>query len=216
MYLHREELSIPTNISKYALFSGQVFLLQIYLSFVREQTSVFVASSLLYISTMLHWREPYLQGIIRSFDVCMVWTSCCSISYYIYNHIPSQYQRECFYHFVIVMCWHFINTTLYNYQVLNLNTFSGNDDISVTAPDQPAEPPSKMTERVWFELKRYFSLKYTLINTPEREYAYKRYMITHCAFVHLYMALSILYYCILYGGNTCQIESNVTHPSTVI
>ena len=177
-------LCIPCNISIYALYSGQIFLLQIFLSLIKKQYIITLLSCSLYVTTMMYWRKPYKIGFIRNLDITMVWSSCASISYYIYYYIPGKYHYCCIIHFGIVICWHTINEILYYFQV-----------------SCPVYLPVKREENnlILKEVKRYFSLEYTFMHTVEREYAYKRSMLTHCLFVHIWITLSIFYYAFLYG-----------------
>lgn len=192
-YNHRSELSIPTNISLYAVFSGQVFLLQIIMSWMREQYLITFFSIMLYITTYLHWREPYIDGHIRTLDITMVLCSIISIFYYIYHYIPTKYHYNCLIHFGIVICWHIINEILYYCQVTKQLYLPIKDDSF-----------DKYENSGYFDIKReiqrYFSLAYTFPNTDARDYAYRRSIITHCFFLHYWVTLSMLYYCFFYGG----------------
>lgn len=198
MYNHRSDLSIPTNISIYAIFSGQVFLLQIFISWMREQYAVAIFSSMLYITTYLHWREPYKVGYIRTLDITMVWCSCVSIIRYIYYYVPSEFHYYCLIHFGIVICWHTINEILYYYQITEQIYLPKKDESFVVRT--PEDNYGCLYLYLKREIQRYFSLEYTFPNTDEREYAYRRSIVTHCFFVHIWNALSILYFCYFYGG----------------
>ena len=192
MFHHRYDLSIPCNISIYAICSGQVFLLQIVLSLIKKQFIITLISCLLYVTTMIYWNKPYKIGFIRNLDITMVWSSCASISYYIYYYIPVEYHYYCMIHFGIVMCWHTINEILYYFQV----------SVPIYLPiknDIKNDIKNVYTDNLYTPIKRYFSLEYTFMHTAEREYAYKRSMLTHCLFVHIWMTLSIFYYALFYG-----------------
>ena len=162
---HNLELSVPKNISKYCVYTGHIFLLGSYVLYFRNQWLALVLG-MLYITTILHWREPYKKGWIRTIDITMVWTTFVTVSYYIYYYVDPAYHIQCVFHFFIVMCAHCLNETLYYYQVT----------------EQVSEKHQT----------RYPLLRYTYPNTIERENAYKRCVFTHCIFIHLWLSISIL------------------------
>jgi hypothetical protein len=149
------------------------------MSYSRNQRLVPFVIGLLYITTMLHWSAPYKKGWIRAIDITMVWSTFLTVGRYIYYNVDPAYHIHCIIHFFIVMCAHFVNETLYYYQITE----------KVYLPEIKKED-----QIVKYHPFHYFSLRYTYPNTIERENAYKRSIFTHCAFVHIWMSLSISYY----------------------
>lgn len=175
---HNNELSIPKNISKYCVYTGQIFLFNMFLAYSKKLLLIASALIILHITTTLHWKEPYKKGWIRTIDITTVWTTFVILSYYIYYHVDPYYHTQCLLHFCFVIFIYVLNETLYYYQVT----------------EKVYLPEIKKEDQTQYHPFHYFSLRYTYPNTIERENAYKRSVFTHCVFVHLWMSISIMYY----------------------
>jgi hypothetical protein len=192
---HNEELSMPKNISKYGVCTGHIFLLNMLLAYSKSQFMVAFVLGTLYITTILHWREPYKKGWIRKLDVTMVWTTFVVLSYYICFYINPAYHTHCFCHFCIVIFVNYVNETLDYYQI----------NEKVYLPEIKEKEEDQVNVR--YHPFHSFSLRYTYPNTMERENAYKRSVFIHCAFVHLWMAISIMYFVYYHSLPTTGITS---------
>jgi hypothetical protein len=174
MYLQHldPEVVVPQHISRIGVVTAHCFLAN---SFVAYKYQLYDTTALLiglYTTSVLHWRKMKPNGLIRTIDILMVISSITKVSL-VDSKIFGEKRWAWFYSITAGLISYLANEKLFYKQVLEYS-------------NQIIEYPKKTKH--WF-----FSLYYTNPNTPERELAYYRSVLTHCFFQHILPNAAAIY-----------------------
>jgi hypothetical protein len=156
-------ISVPQHISRYGIYTGQTFLLTSILSHSYNYNWLSLVSSLLYVTTLLHWYKLKDHGPIKYIDIFAVIITSSSVSLYDSTFFCPVDRNIWFFSSFLCTSSYFVNKYIVFYQQYN------NDSVYFLT-DEPY---------------RYFSLKYTQPNTIQRELSYKYSVYVHLFFLHL-------------------------------
>ena len=199
LYKHHDtyEPQIPPHISIICVATAHLYLIPgILFLFCKQPLVMLFGCSLiaLYISSITHWRYPMFDSYIHYIDFFWViengiYATC--ILYTFSNTTFTIWMVNGSFALPIFI----MNEILYYYQVkIPKNilrndpdfkpTKSSNLNLNLTLTPILDSNDSKDSS-VWCKyFQNYFSLEPTWPNTPEREYAYYRSVITHAIFIH--------------------------------
>jgi len=153
---------VPQHISRHAFCSAQFILFDSLLAFVLEYHILSCNLFLLYVSTMLHWNCVRRMTVIKIVDIILTVSSVSRMTFIDIVRFTPYYQTVWNVHVFIAIVMFVVNETLFYYQVTN------------------SENRDKTNNHF-----HYFSLKYTMPNSPAREMAYYRNVYTHMFFLHV-------------------------------
>ena len=174
MYLQHTdpEVTVPQHISRIGVLTAHCFLAN---SFVAYKYQFYDTTAMLiglYTTSVLHWRKLKPRGLIRTLDIIMVLSTITKVALVDSKSFGS-------------------NRLVWFYSIsAGLISFIANEKIFYK---QVLEYSNKIIEypkntKYWF-----FSLCYTNPNTPEREWAYYRSVITHGVFQHILPNAAAIY-----------------------
>ena len=75
-------MEFPPYISRIGLFTGQAFLLNCALAYLRGHTNIAMISASIYLSTMAHWHNIKDHGIAKTIDMIVVTHGLISVTLY--------------------------------------------------------------------------------------------------------------------------------------
>ena len=154
---------IPHHISNYAMYSIQLFLLNGVVALYYGFNGMAILSGLLYVTSILHWRTNQPCGIYKTMDV-----SCSILSM---NYITFVGSRSFLYQDRVL--WFVVS-------ILSTLAYIVNKHIEYH------QLKNKKNKRYRSkEAYRYFSLKYTLPGSPQRELACRYSVWVHLFFLHV-------------------------------
>lgn len=175
------EILVPQHISKNALYSAQFFVMLSIIAFNYKYYKMLLLLSLLYITSILHWRKVKYFSIIKTIDIILAFLTIITITLFDIHRFCNMYKNVWYFTVFIVLSAFIVNEILFYYQVLIYKNKIMN----------------KYCKKYY-----YFSLEYTNPNTIQREYAYYRSTYTHMLFIHIipsivsgYCAIKSNYYC---------------------
>jgi hypothetical protein len=162
---------VPQHISRYGLFSVQLFLLTAICNYIYDYNVLTVIGLTLYITSLFHWYKIKTTGFFKTLDV----TTCIiTINYITFN--DSAYfcpiNRKLWILSAIVSIISYLtNKYIDSYQQFPKGT-------RYFAADEPYQ---------------YFSLKYTWPNTLQRELSYKYTTYVHIILLHVNLSCACIY-----------------------
>lgn len=77
-----KNICIPQHISRYGIYTGQIFLFTSILSYLYNYNSLSFIGAILYITTLLHWYKLKDNGLIKYIDIVTVTFTVSSVSFY--------------------------------------------------------------------------------------------------------------------------------------
>jgi hypothetical protein len=153
---------IPQHISKYGVYSAHLFLLVSPVNYYYGFHLLSLIGTLLYISSVLHWRKVKQVGFYKTIDIITCLITLSYITFYASGEFCLKHR---IYWFISVIAG-IVSYGINKYIELNQT----NKSVVVFDKNEPY---------------RYLSLKYTLPNTPQRESAYKYSVFMHICFLHV-------------------------------
>ena len=191
------EPQIPPHISIICVATAHLYLIPgILFIYCKQPLVMLFGCSLiaLYISSITHWRYPMFDSYIHYIDIFLVIENSLYATCILYTFSTTVFTiwmvNVSFALPIFIM-----NEILYYYQVkIPKNilrndpdfkpTKNSNSNLTLTLTPILDSNDSKDSS-VWCKyFQNYFSLEPTWPNTPEREYAYYRSVITHAIFIH--------------------------------
>jgi len=161
-------IEIPYSISKYGLVSGHAFLLGAIIAIYCKHYYLSILSVILYVTTMLYWRNVYHISYIKLVDMFMAHAVLLLVTvYYSIYYFKAKYRKMWYYFIVLLIIIYFINEYIYYCRTM------------------------KMTSE-W----KLLPLDYTDKYSPERKNEYYRVVYTHCLFLHI-APVTMYSYCAL-------------------
>jgi len=195
LYKHHDnyEPQIPPHISIICVASAHFYLIPGTLFLFCKQPSVVLFGCTLlalYVSSIIHWRYPMFDSLIHYIDFFFVIENTASATYILYT-----LSNTAFTIWIVNVSVAFpifiMNEILYYYQVKVPKNILRKDPtfkpIAKNLISKISKTDSTESNDVvkWTDhFQNYFSLEPTWPNTPEREYAYYRSVITHAIFIH--------------------------------
>ena len=164
------EIMIPQHITRIALFSCQMMLINAYITYVYHYYLLATIELCLYITTVLHWRKIKYISLERQIDVCCMMTTVMYATYTSWC-MPRIYTFIWITNLLGISSIFYINEKIFYYQVLH-------------------KPKLGIMDYAYFI--------YTKPNTIDREVAYYRNVITHAFFIHIWLCL-VSIYCIVHN-----------------
>ena len=162
--------SVPHHISNYALYSSHLFLLNGVVALYCGFNGTAILSVLLYVTSILHWRNLQPYGIYKTMDM-----ACSILSM---NYITFVLSRSFLYQDRVL--WFVVS-------ILSTIAYLVNKHIEYH------QMKNKKNKRYRSkEAYRYFSLKYTLPGTPQRELACRYSVWIHLFFLHVCLAITCI------------------------
>jgi hypothetical protein len=158
---------VPPRISKYALYSIQVFLVDGLVCVYYDYKCLALLAFLLYTTSIFHWRNIQPYGIYKTMDMICTTTMISYITF-VESHSFLEADRQ---------LW--ITTSMVGIQAYLINKYIEFHQIR----------NENNVKYLSNEPYTYFSLKYTLPDTPQRDLAYLYSVGVHILFLH--MSLSI-------------------------
>jgi hypothetical protein len=174
---------IPQHISQLAFISATIMPVCSIFSYQYGHHSCMVLQNCVYVTTVLYWNDIDYSRTIRKIDICV--TTCYSIycGYIIIKYFDTFTMMVCLFSEVVCLSMYKVNEYIQYYQILN---------------------PS---ENIMNDAYSYFSLKYTLPNSLQREKSYYYLVCVHCFFLHIMTFATFLFGLIVNKNN--YIVSNV-------
>lgn len=158
-----KSICVPQHISRYGIYTGQIFLLTSIITHLYNYNWLSLISSLLYVTTLLHWHKLKDNGPIKYIDIVAVVITSSSVSFYDSTFFCPIDRKIWFFSSFLGTVAYFVNKYIVFYQQY--------PNLSVCfLTDEPYQ---------------YFSLKYTQPNTIQRELSYKYSVYVHLIFLHL-------------------------------
>jgi len=162
---------VPQHISRYGIYSSQLFLLNSICNYIYGYNILTVLGLILYITSSLHWYKIQSYGLVKTLDVisCII-----TINYLIFN--DSAYfcplnRKIWFLSAFVSIIAYLTNKYIEGYQQFP----KGSDYFAANEP------------------YRYFSLKYTWPNTLHRELSYKYATCMHIFLLHVNLTFVCIY-----------------------
>ena len=175
MYLKnhiKSDIIIPQHISLIGVFTSHMFLPTAVLAY-QNKTYLTTAMLLgLYTSSILHWRKNKSKGLIRTIDMIIAFSTITRVTLVDISLFGAKRWTWIF-SVMAGSITYIANKTLFYNQVLQHS-------------DEVIQYPQNTKHWV-------FSLCYTNPNTPEREWAYYRSVITHGVFQHILPNAAAIY-----------------------
>lgn len=152
-------VTIPYNISKYGIYSGQAILVGFFVSCYYRHYYLSIILFILYLTTMHYWRKIHHFSILKCLDVVLAFSAAFLLTFR-YCHYFTPLCKKIWIIFAFILCSiFFINEYIYYNKCINKENTKSDGSL--------------------------FSLKYVEENTLEREQEYYRAVLTHCALVHI-------------------------------
>lgn len=170
-YQHDDSLiAVPDHVSIVGVFTGHMFLASSVVNYNNHYYSLSLTQIMLYITTILHWKRIYHNGIYKQLDITMCYIHCINCYYHAFlmNKIFTVLSVIVG---MLVLTIHYTNDYIFYYQVRR---------------SRPLIKKEIMQETEKFV---YFSLKYTLPNTWHRELAYYHTVIIHTFCLHILFSI---------------------------
>jgi hypothetical protein len=162
---------VPQHISRYGLYSAQLFLLTSICNYIYSYNILTVIGLTLYIMSLLHWYKIQSTGLVKTLDV----TTCVITMNYITFNDSAYFcpiNRKLWFLSAFVS----IAAYLTNHYICSYQQFPKGS--RYFAGDEPY---------------RYFSLKYTWPNTLHREVSYKYATYVHIILLHVNLSCACIY-----------------------
>ena len=162
---------VPQHISRYGLYSAQLFLLTSICNYIYSYNILTVIGLTLYIMSLLHWYKIQSTGLVKTLDV----TTCVITMNYITFNDSAYFcpiNRKLWFLSAFVS----IAAYLTNHYICSYQQFPKGS--RYFAGDEPY---------------RYFSLKYTWSNTLQRELSYKYATYVHIILLHVNLSCACIY-----------------------
>ena len=158
---------VPYNISKYGVYSGQIMLVYVILALYYKQYYLSGLGIVLYITTMLYWRNIQKWSNIKSLDIFVVVCFVLLITFYYAPKYFTESNRTVWHIMVILtLLIYLFNNVIWYYQVLQY--------YNIYKPEQYMNKSYS-----------YFSLDYTNPATVQRDLANLYSTLVHCVFIHI-------------------------------
>jgi hypothetical protein len=164
------DVCVPQNISKYGVYSSQLFLINSICNYVNGYNILCVMGFSMYIFSMLHWHKMKSSGLIRNIDIFICVTIVNRITFYDSVYFCTRDRYIWIFFKILAIIAYFINKHLEYYQ------------------QNPNRPLYFRTLYLSNEPYNYFSLNYTWPNTPQRLSAHKYAVYIHIFFLHICLA----------------------------
>lgn len=169
-------MGVPRNISIIGVYTGHIFLLIAILTLWKKMYIMSGLSTLIYITTVFHWRDLHKHSIIKYLDICIALVSILYVTF-IASHHFKQNHRDLW---ILLLCIgvgiYALNCLFYYYQ----------------------------TERSQHKMRHfpniqenydYFSLNYIPItNFSAREKCYFTTTLVHTCTWHLMIGAAMIYF----------------------
>tara|TARA_B000000557_G_scaffold260930_1_gene259066 strand:+ start:372 stop:962 length:591 start_codon:yes stop_codon:yes gene_type:complete len=170
-YRHDDSLiAVPDHVGVVGVFTGHMFLASSVVNYNNHYYSLSLTQFMLYITTMLHWKKIYHDGICKRLDITMCYIHGVNFFYHAFL-MHKIYTLITVIVGIFVLIIYYTNEYIFYYQ---------------SRRDRPLMKSEIMQETENFV---YFSLKYTLPNTCHRELAYYHTVVVHTFCLHIMFSL---------------------------
>ena len=108
-----KNLYIPKEISAYGMITAHIFLLTCYFCYLKKFNTFKYLSFLLYLSTILHWRELKDNSFIRYFDMIIVTITLSYFTFIETKKLSNKYKILWYATSLIIIVVYVINSIIY-------------------------------------------------------------------------------------------------------